>query len=84
LLATRRKWKVVPAARPDAAAWALRDAVPEPTLVLAVLDPYELDVPYSNQYWVEEPLGSTLPMSVAEEGVMLDAQHVEALGAWAR
>ena len=40
-------------------------AVPEPAAVVAVFDPYEVEVPYSNHQSVATLPGLTVPVSVA-------------------
>jgi hypothetical protein len=39
--------------------------VPEPALFAAVLEPYEVDVPYSTCHVVASPPGSTVPVTDA-------------------
>jgi hypothetical protein len=54
--------------------------VPEPASTTAVLDPYAVDVPYSNRYFVFEPPGLTDPDSVTLEVSTPDAELVTTVG----
>jgi hypothetical protein len=54
--------------------------VPEPASTTAVLDPYAVVLPYSNQYFVSEPLGLTDPDSVTLEVSAPDAELVTTVG----
>ena len=47
LVATSRKWYVVPAVSPEIGADTGTGALPDPALVAAVLVPYAVFVPYS-------------------------------------
>ena len=51
--------------RPRKGAFTDTFAEPEPAAVVAVFDPYEVDVPYSNHQSVAALPGLTVPVSVA-------------------
>jgi len=80
LVATRRKWYVRPAVSPVTGTETDEDDVPEPALVFAVFDPYEVDVPYSTNHVVAWPFGLTVPPSVAVLGPTPDAEPVTTTG----
>src|SRR3954469_10673242 len=80
LEATRLKWYVTPAVRPDTAALTACAPVPDPALCDGVKAPYPVEVPYSKCQVVERPLGSTVPVSVAVVVPMLVAAFVWARG----
>jgi hypothetical protein len=48
--------------------------------VLALLEPYDVEVPYWNWYVVELPFGSTEPVSAADDVALLDPLPVVTLG----
>jgi len=45
-------------------------AEPEPAAVAGVVEPYDVEVPYSNHQSVARPFGSTAPFRVAEVPVI--------------
>ena len=65
LVARARKWYVVQGASSEIAAEVGSDAEPEPIDCPAVVCPYDVDVPHSNESVVARPFGLTLPFSVA-------------------
>ena len=80
LLATRRKTYSVSGFRPVSVADTCDAVVPEPASTTAVLDPYAVVVPYSNQYFASDPPGFTDPDSVALEVSAPDAEPVTTVG----
>src|SRR3954454_18435445 len=80
LEATRRKWYVAPAVRPESADDTLCVDVPEPALAFAVDVPYAAVAPYSKWYVVALPFGLTVPLSVATVEVTDDAGSVVTVG----
>ena len=66
-VATRRKWYVAPGLRPASDVETFLSFVPEPALCAEVDDPYAVLVPYSKRQLVSCPLGSTLPLSLADD-----------------
>ena len=83
LLATRRKMYSVSGSRPVSVADTCDAVVPEPASTTAVLDPYADVVPYSNQYFVSDPVGLTDPDSVTLEVSAPDAEPVTTVGLFA-
>src|SRR5712691_8950402 len=59
-------------------------AVPEPALADVVVEPYEVDVPYSTCQLVASPPGTTDPVTVAVVDPIAVAGPVVAVGAAAR
>ena len=56
-------------------------AEPEPAAVVAVLDPYDVEVPYSNHQSVAAPPGLTVPFTVADVPPTAVTAPVIAVGA---
>jgi len=80
LVATTRKWYVLPAVRPPTPVETALADVPEPASAAAVFVPYDVDVPYSTYQVVGWPFGFTVPPSVALEGPTAVAGDVTATG----
>ena len=80
LVATTRKWYVLPGVRLPTAIETVFDVVPDPADVAAVFVPYDVDVPYSMVQSVDWPLGLTVPPSVAPVGPTPEAADVTTTG----
>jgi len=55
----------VAADKPVSGTFTATFAEPEPAEVVAVFEPYEVEVPYSKNHAVADPPGLTVPVSVA-------------------
>jgi hypothetical protein len=70
----------VPALRPLRAVDTATGLDPEPAPASAAEEPYDVVVPYSKWYVVDDPLGSTLPFNVALVSPTDVAEPVVTLG----
>ena len=80
LVATSRKWYVLPAVRPLMPVETVFEEVAEPAEVVADFVPYDVDVPYSTYQFVDWPFGLTVPPRVAVVGPTPVAADVTATG----